>query len=112
MDVAAPLLSVAAEAERVFRVTVQMKSSTPLFQAMARGLSQYVGFRDAAGKSFFFFYSAHNHFLLLQSRRFSANNFGFGNCLLLTEQRYSETLARTYLYLSVKRKAEFLLDVC
>lgn len=48
-----PLFSLSAEAERVFRVTVQMKSSTQLFQAMAVGLSPYVGYRSTAGESFF-----------------------------------------------------------
>lgn len=51
LEVAAPLLLVGAEAERVFRVTVQMQSSTQLFQATAVGLSQYVGFRGTAGES-------------------------------------------------------------
>lgn len=53
LEVAAPLLSVSAEAERVFRVTVQMKYSTQSFQTMAVGLSRYVRFTGTAGESFF-----------------------------------------------------------
>lgn len=87
LEVAAPLLSVSAEVERVFRVTVQMKYSTQSFQTMAVGLSRYVGLRGTAGESFF--YSAHIPILYCFSKDDSVViNFGLVTaCFWLSKVR-------------------------